>query len=813
MPLLRRLAIGLVLCSLFVLPTRPVSQTPAASASNSPTSWFQGWPMIGHDPQRTNRSPTIGPTHPHLLFKLKGVSIAFVGPDGTLYGVLRRGRPIALNPHGHRLWSPASCAGLPCTHLWVVGVSPQGQLLGIVQDREGSAALAYSTTGQLQWKIEPLGPVKGGTPLITDTGQFYFELAHSENDKVCEGVTELNADDAHLVRCVHVNLESMASDGRFYAISWSSLQAYSADGTALWMTPVQGTGRDPFHPVSKPDSIHPSFAVIGEDGTIYVGIGKQLAAIDPAGRLLWQVGKADQAMALALRSDGVILAAGRKWLDAVSQDGKKLWSDPIGRPGLERPQLVTDAAGTAYVGTADGKVRIFSSGGALLQTRSVGHESRWSPGIVVADGKLIVNGTDGTLRVYAAPRAPAGVAPGSTPPPAPAVTGTVLPSSSGPSLCIVQSPGGVSGSPPPPPTLVPCSAPPTPTPSPWRVPAGGYQFRSPPVFASDSASRQARAVRARTPVKRPRMKQSFRKPIEKQEWHSASAEAKLTIAVSSIADHPGGVVTVRSSFNQQLTSWTISRPGQTLFLPPGAVVHLSETPVSACDCLFRWTLSGNNGTFHRRLLTKQRTSFRIVAATRVAAQYIKVSGDISLVPTRPDAVLQPLPASEARVSPFVALDAAKAAWGLTDQQVDPRVGIVRALFSFKNDALHQNIRAWIVVANMATYCPAPGCNTVYSKMVIVVDAETGKALFSYPTDPAPTMGPPPAATPPPLGVSSPGTTPPIPTSTPPATPTPGTFSTSTGSSPVPSPTPATQPLQSRPHIATDDMKQGQEGKR
>ncbi len=199
------------------------------------------------------------------------------------------------------------------------------------------------------------------------------------------------------------------------------------------------------------------------------------------------------------------------------------------------------------------------------------------------------------------------------------------------------------------------------------------------------------------------------------------------------------------------------------------------------------------------------------------------TGDLSLIPPSSNMILQPLPARQVRVSAWTALRAAQAAWGLTADEVDLRRGIVRAVISMRDDALHQDLKAWLVVAKLMTWCPAPGCNTMYSKMVIVVDARTGKVLFSYPADPTPipapgppptampvgvpamvpppvttivslpAMGPPPTATP-----ASPGTSPigrgsarPTPTAPPPPTPqTPGPWM---GSGPAPTPTPTFRP--------------------
>src|SRR6266516_2988270 len=85
---MRRIAAALVsgaaLCSALVLPTA-THATPYQAGQTS--GWLQGWPMVGHDPQRTNRSLDIGPAHPRLLFTTSLIGgPALVGADGSLYG-------------------------------------------------------------------------------------------------------------------------------------------------------------------------------------------------------------------------------------------------------------------------------------------------------------------------------------------------------------------------------------------------------------------------------------------------------------------------------------------------------------------------------------------------------------------------------------------------------------------------------------------------------------------------------------------------------------------------------------------------------
>jgi hypothetical protein len=49
-------------------------------------TWLQGWPMVGHDPQRTNRSTSAGPVQPHVRFTYRGpCGTPLIGPDGSIY--------------------------------------------------------------------------------------------------------------------------------------------------------------------------------------------------------------------------------------------------------------------------------------------------------------------------------------------------------------------------------------------------------------------------------------------------------------------------------------------------------------------------------------------------------------------------------------------------------------------------------------------------------------------------------------------------------------------------------------------------------
>ncbi len=131
------------------------------------------------------------------------------------------------------------------------------------------------------------------------------------------------------------------------------------------------------------------------------------------------------------------------------------------------------------------------------------------------------------------------------------------------------------------------------------------------------------------------------------------------------------------------------------------------------------------------------TFLSVVGILRGSAQTVTsvpLSNNLGSIPTRADVTLGSLPGAQATVDAGTAIAAAEAAWHLPDANIDRTVGVVRALFSLKSDRRHQSVPAVLVVANARTFSPALD-HTAYNKLVIVVDAVTGKVVLSYPVDP------------------------------------------------------------------------------
>ncbi|HEX6506905.1 MAG TPA: hypothetical protein VF221_04665 [Chloroflexota bacterium] len=383
-------ACALVLCGIGL-----TSHAPPATAAplHAAPDWLAGWSMNGHDPQRTNRSPATGPLQPHLIFQRTGVYVRYIAPDGNLYGGISEGegtqlQEAAFSPTGGIRWSH-----LARVEGQFVGLGPTGTVFQI----DNMQASGYSARGKRLWKTQTLGLLKGVSPLVTGANQLYAPIVGPHGYSTRIGINIVSGT-GNLLQLFPGDWRSpaMSLAGVLYLFTQSSteLQARSPTGALLWQVDVGGT------PAALLDPL------VGKDGTVYVGNGTHLVAVTPDGQTRWTANKADGVLALAERADGSILSAGTNTLDAFSPDGTLLWSVPIGQSSDQLasywPSLIVDAAGTAYVGSGDGIVRVISSEGKLVgQLPAGGHRSDFPPQVLLgADGRLIVNGSDDVLQVY-----------------------------------------------------------------------------------------------------------------------------------------------------------------------------------------------------------------------------------------------------------------------------------------------------------------------------------------------------------------------------------------------------------------------------
>lgn len=412
-----------VLVSLPPLAAHTVTHA-AGGADGQVAAWVRAWPMVGHDPQRTNRSPSSGPLHPRLVFTAPHIAgPPLIGPDGTMYSwaynqSTYRGGLTSLTATGRQRWTvPLSrIEGGPPALL------PGGMV--VVNGRDGSGhevIAAVAATGQRSWTIRSLPWTTGlretphskeEAPLATSTNLLYMpfvgpEFKQGEN----VGVQVLSSTGTPLgvvLPGILPDYIAGARDGTFYELGHrcctgpDSLSALNTTGVRRWTRVMGGE--------------EVSGLLVGTRGTIYVSAGtgyssgqaSAVTAYTPAGQRLWRLRVDDGWATLAERADGTVLVASATGLSAVSPGGALIWHRTLWQPTrataatLKLPSLAVDAVGRVYIGGSDGVIRAVGPNGAVLWTRHAGGFSNGvTPTVALGpDGTLAIAGTDGRLRVY-----------------------------------------------------------------------------------------------------------------------------------------------------------------------------------------------------------------------------------------------------------------------------------------------------------------------------------------------------------------------------------------------------------------------------
>jgi outer membrane protein assembly factor BamB len=272
-------------------------------------------------------------------------------------------------------------------------LTPRGDVvwLGTV-GRSEPRAVALSPSGKRLWKINPFGYTKGLVSLAVVPGRLYATIVGPATPLSTRYIDiNIVGDHGQLKRHFSVPPSSPAigPTGTIYYDPQGGLQAISPRGRVLWRRQL-GFSAAP---------------MVGKDGVVYAKAGTVLVAYSPSGKRLWRITEPDGALSLAERGDGTILVLGEQSVSAVQSNGKPEWTVDVGKTvgPDERGSLIVDAAGKAYVGTAAGQVKVVSQSGRLLSSESAGGKQNppMSPPLMLGpSGKLVVNGTDGLLRIY-----------------------------------------------------------------------------------------------------------------------------------------------------------------------------------------------------------------------------------------------------------------------------------------------------------------------------------------------------------------------------------------------------------------------------
>jgi len=285
------------------------------------------WPMYGHDPQHTGRSPFTGPNIPAQKWELYlGLSVSSppaIGSDGTIY-LNTYNYLYAFNPNGSEKWE------------YITGThgssSPAIGSDGTVYVGAGDGLYAINPDGSSKWKFQTNGSVNSTT--IAFDGTIYI----GSNDKKLYAINPDGSKKWEFVTGgIVYSSPAIGADGTIYVGSYDNYKLYAInpDGSKKWEFITGG--------------LVPASPSIGDDGTIYIGsLDNKLYAMNPDGTKKWEFVTNGQIHAsAAIGNDGTIyIGSGDDNLYAINPDGTKIWNFPTASP-VSSATIGND--GTIYV--------------------------------------------------------------------------------------------------------------------------------------------------------------------------------------------------------------------------------------------------------------------------------------------------------------------------------------------------------------------------------------------------------------------------------------------------------------------------------
>ena len=356
----------------------PENAEPSAQAGSGQSAEEEHpWPMIGHDPQHTSRSPYAGPEEVELKWVFKaetGLSIApVIGSDGTVYIGSGDNKLYALNPDGTLKWSfPTESA------VYTAAIAPDGTIyFCTLCGLDFTEFYALDPDGTLKWSY-PTNLCVPAWPMIGPDGTIYFRAWADDNLYALDPDGTLKwsypSDGPSTSPAID-------SGGTIYLGNWYNLCALDPDGTLKWSYPTnQQIGNPP---------------AIGPDGTIYLADQENLYALNLDGTLKWSFAT-DRALHLAIGPDGTIYGLDNK-LYAVNPDGSLKWSYlTTGRYIGCSP--IVDRNGTVYF-PGDNKLYALNPDGTLKWSHAVGKAIFGSP-VIGADARIYISIRGGELYCF-----------------------------------------------------------------------------------------------------------------------------------------------------------------------------------------------------------------------------------------------------------------------------------------------------------------------------------------------------------------------------------------------------------------------------
>ncbi len=370
----------------------PLLDIVAVSGSDVTATEFVGspqdapiWPMWGHDRAHTRRSPYNGTSvvQTKWIAQYDGnavVSEPILGADGTVYIQYASGILRAFDSNGDELWQYLLWSASQATPV----LAPDA---GVYSSSVDGLVYAFAPAGIYRWTWGPLLNLSGSPTLAADGA-----LIHSD---ATGGLVSLSP--AGVLNWTYSAsgggngaTPAIDADGNIYfGNGVDTIYALNPDGTEKWTFAADTGGME------TPAQTSPAIA---DDGTIYMGFGKNFYALNPDGTQKWvyPIG-IETRSAPAVAANGtvyfgteVVIASHSALLLALDADGTKLWETTSA--SAVRSPVTIDGAGRIYA-----SVKFNETGGGVMSAMSAGGAEIWTidmPGNVTCGATI---GADGTV--------------------------------------------------------------------------------------------------------------------------------------------------------------------------------------------------------------------------------------------------------------------------------------------------------------------------------------------------------------------------------------------------------------------------------
>jgi len=318
------------------------------------------WPMFGHDPQHTGRSPYKGTDIDMLKWNFKTgdqvKSSPAIGSDGTIYFGSRDCNLYAINPNGILKWNFETGDQVESSP----AIGSDGTIYFGSADKY---FYAISPNGTMKWKLG-IGDGAGSSPAIGSDGTIYVGGNINLYAINPNGTLKWRFKTGDQVE----SSPAIGSDGTIYVRSNDGyLYAINPDGAMRWKLGIGGSlYESPLFIKSGTGTIY--------DGTIYVELEEicpfgesglicnYFYVINPNGTLKSKV-KLERGLFKtipAIDSDGTIYFGGKAdSLYAISPDDSLKWKFGTGGEIESSPAIGSD--GTIYFGSNDGNLYAIGS--------------------------------------------------------------------------------------------------------------------------------------------------------------------------------------------------------------------------------------------------------------------------------------------------------------------------------------------------------------------------------------------------------------------------------------------------------------------